>query len=74
VCREGVQTAAGGAAVMVGHADPIKAFWNRFLGQADWRFHLLELDKGGFLELTYDGLELTAITAHSAVLAESPAA
>jgi broad specificity phosphatase PhoE len=74
VCQDGAELAAGGAAVLVSHADPIKAFWNRFLGQADWRFHLLELDKGGFLELTYDGLQLKAIRPHSAVLVEAPAA
>ena len=74
VCKEALEATAGGAAVLVGHSDPIKAFWNRFLGQADWRFHLLELDKGGFLELEYDDARLVAITPHTALVAESPAA
>jgi broad specificity phosphatase PhoE len=74
VCREAVEAAPGEAAVLVSHADPIKAFWNRFLGQADWRFHLLSLDKGGFLELEYEGDRLTAITPHDPILAEAPAA
>jgi broad specificity phosphatase PhoE len=73
VCREAVETASGEAAVLVSHADPIKAFWNRFLGQADWRFHLLELDKGGFLELEYEDARLATVTPHGAILAE-PAA
>ena len=47
VCQEAITACAGEAAVLVSHADPIKAFWNRFLGQADWRFHFLDLPKGG---------------------------
>ncbi len=74
VCREAVSETSGEAAVLVSHADPIRAFWNRFLGQSDWRFHLLELDKGGILELEYDGDRLTAITPHAAVLAVATAA
>ena len=74
VCREAVEATSGEAAVLVSHADPIKAFWNQFLGQSEWRFHLLELDKGGFLELEYDGDRLTAVTPHAAILAEAPAA
>ena len=74
VCREAVEATSGEAAVLVSHADPIKAFWNQFLGQSEWRFHFLELDKGGFLELEYDGDRLTAVTPHAAILAEAPAA
>jgi broad specificity phosphatase PhoE len=74
VCQEAVKATSGEAAVLVSHADPIKAFWNHFLGQADWRFHFLELDKGDFLELVYDGDRLTAVTPHAAILAEAPAA
>ena len=74
VCREAVEATSGEAAVLVSHADPIKAFWNQFLGQSEWRFHLLELDKGGFLELEYDGDRLTAVTPHAAILAGAPAA
>jgi broad specificity phosphatase PhoE len=64
VCQEAVQTCPGAAAVLVSHADPIKAAWNRFLGQSDWRFHFLELSKGGFLEMEYEGAELVGITPH----------
>jgi broad specificity phosphatase PhoE len=74
VCREAVEATSGEAAVLVSHADPIKAFWNQFLGQSEWRFHFLELDKGGFLELEYDGDRLTAVTPHAAILAKAPAA
>jgi broad specificity phosphatase PhoE len=74
VCREALLATSGEAAVLVGHADPIKAFWNRFLGRDGWRFHFLDLDKGGFLELEYDGDRLTGITPHAAVLAEAPPA
>jgi len=46
------------------HADPIKAFWNVHLGRPDWRFHFLDLPKGGFLELLYDGDVLSSVTPH----------
>src|ERR1700730_16196942 len=48
VSQEALAHCAGEAAVLVSHADPIKAFWNRYLGQADWRFHFLDVSKGGF--------------------------
>lgn len=68
VCREAVRTCLGEAAMLVSHADPIKAFWNRFLGRPNWRFHMLDVDKGAFLELEYDGEELRSITAHAPAL------
>jgi broad specificity phosphatase PhoE len=72
VCQEALGACAGEAAVLVSHADPVKAFWNRYLGQPDWRFHFLDLPKGGFLELEYEGTELRGITPHQPVLHESP--
>src|SRR5258708_25040149 len=51
VCQEALHACAGDAAVLVSHADPIRAFWNRFLGRRNPRFHMLQLDKGAFLEL-----------------------
>jgi broad specificity phosphatase PhoE len=68
VCQEALQASPGEASVLVSHADPIKAIWNRFLGQADWRFHFLELPKGGFLEMEYEGPELVRLTPHQPVL------
>jgi probable phosphoglycerate mutase len=68
VIEDALAACAGQAAVLVSHADPIKAVWNRFLGQADWRFHFLDLPKGGFLELEYEGTELRKITPHQPVL------
>lgn len=64
VCREALAACAGEAALLVSHADPIKAFWNRHLGQADWRFHLLKLPKAAFLELVYEGERLVSIQPH----------
>ena len=65
VVQEAVAAAPGAAAVIVSHADPIKAFWNRHLRRADWRFHFLELPKGGFLELEYDRAgRLRRLTTH----------
>lgn len=69
VCREALRACTGDAAMLVSHADPIKAFWNRFLGRADPRFHMLKLDKGAFLELEYKGDTLASITPHSAAAA-----
>src|ERR1700682_4113046 len=68
VCQEAVRSCSGEAAVLVSHADPIKAIWNRFLGQADWRFHFLELPKGGFLEMEYEGAELVRLAPPHPVL------
>ena len=70
VCQEAVKAFPGEAAVLVSHADPIKATWNRYLGQADWRFHLLEVPKGGFLELQYEEGELVGLTPHQPVLSD----
>jgi broad specificity phosphatase PhoE len=70
VCEEAVATCSGAAALLVSHADPIKAFWNRFLGRADWRFHGLRLGKGSFLELVYEDAELTAVSHHPALFGE----
>jgi broad specificity phosphatase PhoE len=72
VCQEALAACTGEAAVLVSHADPIKAFWNRHLGQADWRFHFLDLPKGGFLELEYQGAELRMITPHQPILHVAP--
>lgn len=74
VCQEALQTCASEAAALVSHADPIKAFWNRFLARPDWRFHFLDLAKGGFLELEYEGAALVGITPHQPVLADAVAA
>jgi broad specificity phosphatase PhoE len=66
VVREAVEAVPGEVAVLVSHADPVKAFWNQHLGRADWRFHFLELPKGGFLELEYNGAgKLTKLTPHA---------
>ena len=72
VCQEALAACSGEAAVLVSHADPIKALWNRHIGQADWRFHFLDLPKGGFLELEYEGAELRKITPHQPVLHDAP--
>ena len=75
VCREALQACTGEAAMLVSHADPIKAFWNRFLRRPNPRFHMLKLDKGAFLELEYQGDTLTSITPHApgrAAAAELP--
>lgn len=74
VCQQAVAECAGKAAALVSHADPIKAFWNRFVGQADWRFHSLRVAKGGFLELEYEGDRLTSVTPHEPVLDTAGAA
>ncbi|HEY8739601.1 MAG TPA: histidine phosphatase family protein [Candidatus Dormibacteraeota bacterium] len=73
VCREALAACRGEAAALVSHADPVKAFWNRFLGRPDWRFHFLDLAKGGFLELVYTGDDLVAIHPHAPVEAAGPA-
>jgi probable phosphoglycerate mutase len=73
VCQEAVGACRGKAAAIVSHADPIKAFWNRHLSRADWRFHFLELAKGGFVELAYNGDELVEIRPHAPVLDSSAA-
>ena len=67
VCLEAVAACRGQAAVLVSHADPIKAVWNVYLRRADWRFHFLELAKGGFLELVYDDDRLVTVHAHSPI-------
>jgi broad specificity phosphatase PhoE len=67
VCREALAACRGQAAAVVSHADPVKAFWNRFLGRPDWRFHFLDLAKGGFLELVYEDDALVAIHPHAPV-------
>lgn len=71
VCREAVQTCRGQAAVLVSHADPVKAFWNRYLGRPDWRFHFLEVAKGGFLELVYEDDHLVTIHPHAPIEADA---
>lgn len=68
VCREALETCRGEAAAIISHSDPVKAFWNQHLGRAAWRFHFLELPKGGFIELEYHGEELAQVTPHGAVL------
>jgi broad specificity phosphatase PhoE len=73
VCQEAVRKCPGEAAVLVSHADPIKAIWNRFLGQADWRFHFLELPKGGFLEMEYEGAALVRVAPHQPILQDHAA-
>jgi broad specificity phosphatase PhoE len=67
VLREALEACRGEAAAVVSHADPVKAFWNQFLGLPDWRFHLLKLPKGGFLELVYEGDSLVVIHPHSPI-------
>lgn len=57
----------GEASVLVSHADPIKAFWNEHLGRAAFRLHLLPLEKGGFLELTYEGDQLRRLVPHGPI-------
>jgi broad specificity phosphatase PhoE len=68
VCDEALKACRGEAAAIVSHADPIKAFWNQHLRRADWRFHFLELPKGGFVELTYRGDELVQVRPHGPIL------
>lgn len=68
VVREALAACRGEAAAVVSHADPVKAFWNRFLGRADWRFHFLRLPKGGFLELVYEDDSLVVIHPHGPIL------
>ena len=72
VCREALVANRGRAAAVVSHADPVKAFWNVFLGRAEWRFHGLKLPKGGFLELVYTGDDLVAIHPHGPVESRQP--
>ena len=69
VVREALAANRGQAAALVSHADPIKAFWNVYLEHPDWRFHFLELAKGGFLELVYEGDDLVAIHPHKPIVA-----
>jgi broad specificity phosphatase PhoE len=64
VVREAAAACEGAAAMVVSHADPIKAFWNRHLGRADWRFHFLRLAKGGLLDLGFDGDRLARVDYH----------
>ena len=73
VCREALASCAGEAAALVSHADPVKAFWNVFLGRADWRFHGLNLPKGGFLELVYADDEIVAVHPHAPIESHRPA-
>ena len=68
VVDEAVEACEGKAAAIISHADPIKAFWNQALGRAAWRFHFLELPKGGFIELEYAGDDLAMITPHGPIL------
>jgi len=63
-CAEALAAARGKAALLVSHADPIKAFWNRYLGRPGWRFHLLRLAKGSWLELDYEGERLLSAAYH----------
>jgi broad specificity phosphatase PhoE len=70
VCREALEACRGQVAVLVSHADPVKAVWNRHLGRPDWRFHFLDLPKGGFLELVYEDDRLVSIHPHQPVEAE----
>lgn len=70
VIQEALAACRGEAAALVSHADPIKAFWNGIVGQDDWRFHFLDLPKGGFLELEYEDDELKRLVAHKALGAE----
>jgi broad specificity phosphatase PhoE len=75
VVSEARRECEGRAAVIVSHADPIKAFWNQQLSRAPWRFHFLELPKGGFLELEYHDEALVRLTPHGPILmADHPAA
>jgi len=69
VCVEAREACAGQAALVVSHADPVKAFWSRKLGRPDWRFHGLRLPKGGWLELRFRGDTLAAISPHPPVRA-----
>lgn len=74
VCREALDACRGQAAVLVSHADPVKAFWNRYLGRSDWRFHFLDVAKGSFLELVYEDDRLVTIHPHAPIEAEPPSA
>jgi broad specificity phosphatase PhoE len=65
VLAEALESCRGEAAAVISHADPIKAFWNRHIGRADWRFHFLGLAKGGFLELVYEAEELVVVHPHA---------
>jgi broad specificity phosphatase PhoE len=73
VVHEALQTCRGQAAAIVSHADPVKAFWNGHLGRANWRFHILELAKGGFLELRYEGDRLVRVVPHGPLRAPASA-
>ncbi len=64
ICVEAREVCRGEAALLVSHADPIKAVWNRALGRADWRLHGLRVPKASFLELMYEGDVLASITPH----------
>lgn len=73
VCVEAVRASRGRAAIVVSHADPIKALWNEYLGRAPWQFHFLDLAKGGFLELVYEGDDLVTIHPHKPMASAEPA-
>jgi broad specificity phosphatase PhoE len=69
VVDEAVAACAGAAAIVVSHADPVKAFWNQYLGRAGWRMHMLPLAKGAFLKLHYEDATLVALKAHAPIAA-----
>ncbi len=69
VCDEAVAECHGKSALVVSHADPIRAFWNRNTKRPDWRFHLLGLQKGAFLEVRYRDARLVEVVPHQPVVA-----
>lgn len=68
VVDEAAAAVPGEAALVVSHADPIKAFWNGFLGRRDRRFHMLRVGKGSCLELVVEDGRVTSATYHPARL------
>jgi broad specificity phosphatase PhoE len=64
VVEDAAAAVPGGAALLVSHADPIKAYWNTFLGRSERRFHLLKVAKGSCLELAMADGRLTKVTYH----------
>ena len=61
----------GKGGICISHGDPIQAFWN--IAEGSHRFVTLHCKKGGILELTYRGTELSNITYHSPESIGAPA-
>jgi broad specificity phosphatase PhoE len=55
----------GEGGVCVSHGDPIQAFWVEATGRPAYALHRLQCQKGGLLELDYEGERLTKLTYRS---------